>query len=219
MSRVLCVFALLVLSIGCTAKDVPLSIPPANDDVEITVANKTFDINPANKVLVPSDIPDLKYHDVVISEYKTLDTLLEEGISKNEYDSLRVAGYIEGYEVEYEVKREIDSIESFDVIKNTIAKYEIKRTLFRRMDDLEEIYKSNNMIEIPTGRGFGDKVIYAKVGRGYKAHVQVENIEIYLEISKEGDDEGELSDLYPYIELLINRLKSDEEVQPPEVTV
>lgn len=209
MSRVLCILALLALLTGCTGKNTP----PTEQAVDI-VADKTLDIDPVNKVLIPSDISDLKYCDVVTSEYKNLDIMLEEGISKNEYDSLRAAGYIEGYEVEYELKRESNGRESRDVIKNTISKYDVKGTLFRRMNDLEEIYRSNNM-EVLTGKEFGDRVIYTKVSMGYIAHVQVENIEIYLEIFREEGEGGELSDLYPYIELLINRLTSDEEVQPP----
>jgi len=218
MSKALCVLALLVLFTGCIGKNTPSTEQAVDGEIiGIVVANKTLDIDPADKVLIPSDISDLKYCDVVTSEYKNLDIMLEEGISKNEYDSLKASGYIEGYEVEYEVKRESNGRESRDAIKNTISKYEAKGTLFRRMDDLEEIYKSNNM-EVLTGREFGDRAMYIRVGRGHKAHVQVENIEIYFEIFREEGEEGKLSDLYPYIWLLITRLTSDEEVQPPVAT-
>lgn len=238
MKIILILGLLLILSIGCVGESQQstskiTSPPPEKSNLEGGSPSKTFDTNPKYKVLIPGDIEDFQYFEVITSEYDNLKIALEEDISKEEYRSLKESGFLESYEVDYRLSTEGEEIwendtRSFKIItfSNIMSRYKDKESLDKRLDYFESEVEKSEDVTIMAGKEFGDQALYQAENfswSGYtidefRADVLIENYKINLHITGERSAGIELSDLYPYLEILINRVKSDEEVRPPEVT-
>jgi len=186
------------------------------EKAEEAVTSKIIDTNPKYKVLAPSDIGNSQFYDVTESIYETLDDKVERGMKKESYDILKESEFIESYKVKYTLNDEnLSNSISIWEIEVVLNRYKDKGGAQNHLEYAEDYYNSEETFEPMIGKEFGDKVVYATTTfiKINTAIVQVENFLIYFSTTG-----GELSDMYPYIEILVNRLTSDEEVQPPEVT-
>ncbi len=220
---------LILVSMGClvTNNDGAGEQPVLRTQVETTPDLIGIDVNPASKVLVLGDIENYQFYDVVQSRYYDLELLKEAGMSIETYQGFKEWGFIDSYAVSYAENIDRTRDEGIELkirgVQNSIGRFDSKESLRKRMDFVEEGINASFLVQGRlSGKNFGDKTLYADgfpiLGglKSYWAHVQVENF--YIELYLEFNEEGELSDMYPYIETLVNRVTSDQIVQPPPIS-
>jgi len=203
-----------------TLPPVKNTLPPITSQ-PITPIN----VNPANLVLIPEDFGNITRYFVIDSDYRNLEIAREYGWSERSIESFIESGWIDNYYVKYSVSLSgSTSSEKIWLVSNEVNRFPEKNDIGKMMDFLENVTQSNWEGNDTTleGKNYGDRIIYSSWfdpfhGPGYGVHVQVENYIFTISINSQEISDLSLPNLYPYIEIMINRITSKAEVQPPQL--
>lgn len=184
---------LLISSIGCTDKGNEMS--------------GSHGIDPKYYVLVPDDVPGN-----LVLKKATYSDLRSKAGSKD-YGLLESYNYSESFTVWYYKENKPDLLNA--VIRFQDEDSAANMISYTKEQILDGVGSSKNA-NMVSGRDYGENSIYFFYNGSmpyYTSEIQTGNFVIRLSLF--GED-VELSDLYPYLEILVKRVQDDERIIPPK---